>query len=133
MILLEKAATSTDTLSLKEKSTLPSPVYLFRFTSDSTGSSYYVIPTVVDTFGTGDRQRTEISITEGSNDPTNGSIILGNPGMYTYIIYEQTSTTNLDPSGLTIVERGEMRLIDTETSDYIEHVPSVTYYEHIPA
>lgn len=130
MILLTKATSTNFVLSLAEKKTLASPTYLIIFRSDSTGVEYAVIPTVVDTFG----NRTEFQITEGSSDPTNGSIILGNPGMYTYIAYEQSSTTNLDGDDATgIVERGEMRLIDTESTDYIYHTISTTYYEHVPA
>jgi hypothetical protein len=57
-------------------------------------------------------------------------IILGNVGLYHYTIYEQSSSSNLDPSGLTIVERGHMRLVDGETTQYIAHEIDTTYIAH---
>lgn len=131
-IIIQKATSNDFTLSVEEKKTLASPTYLIGFTSDSTNVEYTVIPTVVATYGAGvGNDRTEFRITEGSNDQANGSVLLGNTGLYHYIVYEQSSTTNIDPDNATgIVERGIMRLIDSETSDYVEHVITETYVEH---
>lgn len=131
-MLLQKATSTDIALTLKEKTTLSSPTYLFGFTSDSTSVSYYVILTDTSTVGAQRDRANLFTLVEGTDDPVNGEVILGNPGMYTYIVYEQSSTTNLDPDNATgIVERGEMRLIgSSEASDFVEHEINVTYVEH---
>jgi hypothetical protein len=40
----------------------------------------------------------EFVFTEGTNLPLVGELILGAGGQYEYFVYEQTSSTNLDPT-----------------------------------
>lgn len=131
-MLITKGTTSDIALTLQEKVTLDDPTFLFVFTSDSTSVDYAVILADTSTPGAQRDRANQFTLTEGVSDPTNGSVILGRPGMYTYKVYEQSSTTNLDPDNATgIVERGEMRLIgSSEASDFVEHQIEVTYVEH---
>jgi len=133
LIKLEKNTTNSNiALTLTEKVTLSSPVFLFEFTNDmSLSTSYYVISADTST----ETQRYNLfEITEGVDDPENGSVILGLEGFYKYNVYEQaTGSTNLDPTGLTLVESGKMRLGGTTqtfvkneiSNEYIAHNPSV--------
>ena len=134
MIVLQKATTNQNLtfFNLKDDSTLLNPTYLFVFSK--AGNDYPVISSDLASSS----QKEEFSlftITEGANDPTNGSFNIGTTGVYDLIVYEQTSTTNLDPTavGTTKVQETLARVIDSETSNYIEHIISTNYIEHVPA
>lgn len=132
---LKKGTTNQNVaLTLKEKTTLSDPVYLFEFVSDSTKTSNTCICADVSVVGDARDRSNLFDITEGVDDRLNSSLILFNVGRYHYFIREQVSTTNLDTalSGA-IVERGIMLLLDTETSQYVQHTPTVTYTVHEPA
>lgn len=93
-----------------------------------TESTYYLI--CADTSSYTDRYN-KFSIIEGADDPTNGSIILGDEGFYSYNIYEQSSSSNLDPSGLTVIESGKMKLLgDNQT--FTKHSITTSYVVHDP-
>jgi len=130
MLLLQKAATNEDlVLELTENSSLSNPVYLFVFSRG--GNDYPVISTDLAT----DAQKArfnKFTIVEGVNDPTNGSLILGNTGVYDLVVYEQSSTTNLDPTLATNKDYTTLaRLIDSESSIYVSHNITVSYTEHV--
>lgn len=129
MLVIQKATANTNLiLTLKENTTLSNPYYLFVFSRG--GNDYPVIS--ADLATTAQKERfNKFTITEGSSDPTNGSLILGTPGVYELTVYEQSSSTNLDPDNATgVVERMQARVIDSETSNYIEHVINTSYIEH---
>ena len=130
MIILQKATTNTDLiLTLTENTTLAIPVYLFVFTSEA-NVAYPVISTDLATAAQKARYN-KFTITEGANNPTNGSLILGNTGVYDLVVYEQSSTSNLDPALATgVVERTLARIIDSEASNYVSHQIDVTYAVH---
>ena len=133
-MIIQKATTNTNLIvqDLANLITLSSPTYLFILTS-GVNVDYAVIP--VNTTPTGaSGAYSSFTITEGGNDPTLGNITLGTTGVYDLVIYEQASTTNLDPDNATKIEYGTVlaRVISTasETSNYIEHVIDVTFIEH---
>jgi len=131
LIKLEKNTVNTNiALTLTEKVTITNPVFLFEFTNDMTMTSYYVICADTST----ETQRYNLfSLTEGGADPTNGNVTMGLEGFYKYNIYEQaTGSTNLDPTGLTLVENGKMRLGGT-TQTFTKHSISEGYVAHNPA
>ncbi len=118
-------------LSLVEKTTLDNPYYLFEFTNDLTRKKYYQIFTDVSVIGDQRNNWNLFNIEVVNSGSGANKIILGNVGQYGYIIYEQTSSTNLDPTLATgIVEKGRMRLIDSETSIYVEHEIEIEYTAH---
>ena len=130
-MILQKATNNTNiALTLYEKTTLNPVYYLFEFQNDQTKVKYYQVFTDVSVAGSA-RQRANLFNIEvvNSGSGTN-KIILGNVGLYHYTIYEQSSSSNLDPTGLTIVERGQMRLYDSETSQYVAHEIDITYVAH---
>ena len=101
-ILINENTTSNLTLTLKEKTTLSTPVYLFQFRNVTEKVSYYCI--MADTSLYKDRYN-EFVFTEGTDNPLLGELILGAGGQYEYFVYEQTSATNLDPTLATGLSR----------------------------
>ncbi len=131
MQLKKNFANTNIPLTLKEKTTIDNPVYLFEFRNDTTGKKYFQIFTDVSVPGA-QRDRSNLFNIEVINTGIGANkIILGNVGQYGYIIYQQTSTTNLDPDlAEGVVERGRMRLVDDEESIYIEHEIEIEYVAH---
>lgn len=130
-MILQKSTNNTNiALTLYEKTTLSPVYYLFEFQNDQTKVKYYQIFTDVSVAGSA-RERSNLFNIEVINSGSGANkIILGNTGLYHYTIYEQSSSSNLDPTGLTIVERGQMRLVDGETSQYVAHEIEITYVAH---
>ena len=132
MIILQKATTNTDTIirKLKAFTTLNNPYYLFVFTSPM-NVQYTCIGTDLATVAQ-QESFSNFTIIEGVDDRTNGSLILGNTGVYDFEIYEQASSTNLDPNNATRIEYsfGLARVKDSEVSNYVAHEIDVTYAEH---
>ncbi len=76
------------------------------------------------------------SATIGTNvdDAVNGSIKIEDSGFYTFIIYGQTSSSNLDPSNASVVgicQRGILQIVGEEawTIPSITIPDNVVYYE----
>jgi len=124
MIVINKNTTNNFVATLYELSQLTDPNYLFQFESDQTKTKYYTIITDVST---NKPRYNEFNFVEGSDDPTNGSLDLGSPGFYNYKVYEQASSSNLDPTGLNEVEQGKLKLIDsTYQPSFNQHSVSPT-------
>jgi hypothetical protein len=134
MKLTKGATTENVALSLKEKTTIAEPIYLFEFQSDQTKTSNTCICQDVSIFGAARNRSNLFNITEGVDDRLNSSLILFNEGRYNYIVREQESPTNLDPelSGA-IVQRGIMVLLASpESSNFIEHDLTIQYVVNEP-
>mgnify|MGYP003133792651 CR=1 FL=1 len=124
MIVINKNATTNFVATLYELSQLTNPNYLFEFESDQTKVKYY---TIISDISTNKPRYNEFNFIEGSNDPTNGTLILGSAGFYNYKVYEQVSSSNLDPTGLNKVEEGKLKLIDsTYQPSFTQHSVSPT-------
>ena len=125
MIVLNKNATTIFVATLWEKTTLTGTYYyLFQFTSAQTKVDYY---TIIANISTNIDRYNMFSFVEGVSDAINGKLILGKGGFYSYKAFEQVSSTNLDPTGLTEVESGKMRLLDSsELPDFTQHSVSPT-------
>ena len=108
-IHLTKGQASNVTVTVYETDYQEYDYYLFVFEEQQEGTEYTVLTT--DT-STNVVRWNKMSITEGTDDRTNGSVILGNEGDYKYWVYGQASSTNLDKtladSG--ILEYGKMLL-----------------------
>ena len=124
MIVINKNTTTKFVVTLFELSQLTDPNYLFEFESDQTKTKYYTI--IVNNITTNKLRYNEFNFIEGTNNPTSGSLDLGPPGFYNYKVFEQNSTTNLDPTGLNEVEQGKMKLIDST------YQPSFTQHSVTP-
>ena len=124
MIVINKNATTNFVATLYELSQLTNPNYLFEFESDQTKVKYY---TIISDISTNKPRYNEFNFIEGSNDPTNGSLVLGSAGFYNYKVYEQASSSNLDPTGLNKVGEGKLKLIDsTYQPSFTQHSVSPT-------
>jgi hypothetical protein len=84
-------------LTLKEKTTILNPTYLFEFINNQGLNKVYCI--CADTSLYPDRyNRFTIVVKTSGAVPLNGEINLTIGDEYDYNIYAQTSTTNLDPA-----------------------------------
>tara|TARA_R100001015_G_C4635284_1_gene204440 strand:- start:10768 stop:11178 length:411 start_codon:yes stop_codon:yes gene_type:complete len=74
--------------------------YLFGLTNEMTQSTTYVIAVKVSTNDRYDKLRITENNTE---DKPNGTVKLFPEGFFKYIVYEQTSSSNLDPTDSSVV------------------------------
>lgn len=114
--------------TLFELSTLSPVYYLFEFENDQTKEKYYCIPTELSTELA---RYNKFNIQDTSNPVAlNGQVNLP-VGNYTYRVYEQSSSTNLDPTGLNQVELDICQVKDSSTFTNTDYSPDLenTYYE----
>ena len=120
-IINKNTANNSLTFTGYEKGVLVNPYYLFEFTKDDTSTSFYVIGTDISTY---QERFNECLITETTTPNTLIGEIELVTGMYKYSIYEQASSTNLNPTGLTEVETGYLRVRDLSIVNNIEYTGS---------
>lgn len=110
-----------DTLvTLNESKTLENPYYLFIFTNVTTKDK---IKTIVNSASDTSAYPERINIF-----PISVSIFANaKTGQWSYDVYEQESSTNLDPSGLNLVECGKMLLLPSSTLNKQGYEPTTTY------
>jgi hypothetical protein len=118
MILINKGQNNTIVVTLSEKTTLSSPTYLFKFTNDVTGDIVRFIAQNTSDY-TYRYDKFLVTETDGTLNLTSGVIELSPSGFWSYQIYEQTSTTNLDENLSTgIVETGKVKVIGDNQVNY---------------
>jgi hypothetical protein len=112
MIKVVKATVNIVALTLTEKRLVLTPTtYLFEFESQSTAIKTYCIG--VDTSSWPDRYNLFDITEQVSPDPLQAEVEL-EEGFYTYKVYDNAnSTTNIDPTGLTLLEEGFAKSIGT--------------------
>ena len=118
MIKITRGQANVVVITLKEKTTLTNPKYLFVFKNDQTNVEAKFI--AVDTSTYPDRYN-KFTITEktSSPNPLTGEVTLSLDGFYTYTIYEQTSSTNLNPANATgVVETGKVQVFTMIVADH---------------
>jgi hypothetical protein len=94
-------------LTLSEKISIPSPYYLFEFINNQTQIKYYCISADLSLYPERYNKFT-IVVKTTTPSPLVGEIQIPLGDEYTYNVYEQSNNTNLDPSGLNVVENGLM-------------------------
>jgi hypothetical protein len=117
-MIITKGQINTVTVSVVENTTLSSPVYyLFEFKRKASNVFTYCIAQIVTNYGT----RQSFSIEE-TNTPVPNTKIKLQAGEYFYKIYQQESSTNIDPANTTIaasgfayVESGILTVIESVT------------------
>lgn len=120
MIQLTKGQTQFVYLTLTEKQTISSPNYLFTFKNRSTNTEVKFVLLYAADVSLYKERYNKFSIKVDkyfSSKPR---------GQWTYSIYEQTSTSNTDETGLTLLESGIMWLNDAEEI-YTEYQTKDTY------
>jgi len=120
VIRLIKGQTQNIILTLTEKQLLTSPNYLFIFENRSTNTEIKFVRLNNTDISAYKERYNEFSIVVNSffNTALNGQ--------YTYTIYEQTSTSNLNPTGLNQLESGIMELEGT-TIAFTEYETTSTF------
>lgn len=125
MIRLTKGATSTIICTLAEKQTITDANFLFLFTSRMTNQEIAFVLVSASDLSTNKTRWNEFAIVTNT--------YFGNyqEGWYDYEVYEQESTTNTDPAGLTLVEAGEMFLTDGQdvTTEQFNNDVTFTMYD----
>lgn len=108
MLVLTKGVTSNIVVTLTEKQLLTAPNYLFIFTGRTTNTEVkFILLNAADVSQYKQRyNKFNISNTLFSTAKIE---------QYIYNIYEQTSTTNLNPQGLNLLETGIMDLKQSVT------------------
>ena len=122
MIYLRKGHTDQVIVTLTEKQTLSVPNYLFYFKQRSSNDVVaFVVLNAADLSAYKDRYN-KFSI----NGVTYFASELA--GEWEYMIYEQSSTTNVNPALATnLLETGIMRLSDTDSFSFTEYSTNNTY------
>lgn len=115
-MIINKNAANDIGVTLKEKTTLNPVYYLFEFVHTATNEKQYCICEELSTVDEIDRCNKFIITEMGDNDANNldGEIKLKTRD-YVYNVYE-TSSLDIDPTGLTLVETGFASCIDSTTN-----------------
>jgi len=115
---INKNAINDIVVTVTEKTTIDNPIYLFEFFNKETKDFSYCIS---ENTSTQDRYDSFSIEDTNTPDPLMGQVNL-TTGEYRYKIYQQTSSTNLDPDNTTPaeftdwVEQGVLDVFGTETS-----------------
>jgi hypothetical protein len=120
MIQLTKGQTQNIILTLTEKQTLTNPNYLFVFENRSTNTDVKFVRLNNTDISAYKERYNEFSIVVNSHFNTSLN------GQYTYSVYEQASTSNLNPTGLNLLETGIMELSGT-TISFTEYETTSTF------
>ena len=124
--LLKNTAAQLLYLTLKEGELLlanPYTHYLLELTNEQTLQKLYAIPTKI---AENDRYTT-IQIGTNANTPLAASLLINYPARFSYIVYGQNSSTNLDPTAATVegvIEKGYLIVEDITTPRFTE--PNLT-------
>jgi hypothetical protein len=124
--LLKNTAAQLLYLTLKEGELLlanPYTHYLLELTNEQTLQKLYAIPTQI---AQNDRYTT-IQIGTNANTPTAASLLINYPARFSYVVYGQNSSTNLDPTNAAVegvIEKGYLIVEDITTPRFTE--PNLT-------
>ena len=111
MINIERNSANEIALTLTEKGT--AAYYLFKFQSDNTEAVEYCIATDSSLYP---ERFNKFTITEQTSpDNLNAEVELPTKGQWRYFVYANSSSTNLDPTGLTELESGIVKVTGTTT------------------
>ena len=119
---LTRAATSTFVCTLKEKQTLTTPYWLFRFVKDGTSQEMTVIYSSNDDTSTNKTRYNRFEIEEGGLT----TLVLPS-GIWTYYIYEQTTGSNTNyVNSTSLCETGQVKVVST-VGDQIPSAPDYNF------
>jgi hypothetical protein len=124
--LLKNTAAQLLYLTLKEGELLLANSYtdyLLELTNEQTLEKLYAIPTQI---AQNDRYTT-IQIGTNANTPLAASLLINYPARFSYIVYGQNSSTNLDPTNAVVegvIEKGYLIVEDITTPRFTE--PNLT-------
>lgn len=108
MLYLTKSQTNYFVLTLTEKQLLVNPNYLFVFKNRSSNQVISFVKLNATDISLHKERYNKFQIV------TNNYFSNQLTGQWTYEVYEQTSTTNVNPTGLNLLESGIMVLQDAQ-------------------
>lgn len=111
MINIVQDTANTLALTLTEKGT--ATYYLFKFVSDTTEGIIYAIAQDSSAHPNRYNKFTLTEVGTATPTPTNAEIKLGNEGQWKYFVYANSSSSNVDPTGLTMLEQGLVKVEGT--------------------
>lgn len=124
--LLKNTAAQLLYLTLKEGELLLANSYthyLLELTNEQTLQKLYAIPLQI---AQNDRYTT-IQIGTNANTPLSASLLINYPARFSYVVYGQNSSTNLDPTNAVVegvIEKGYLIVEDITTPRFTE--PNLT-------
>ena len=124
MILLNQDTYNVVYLSLEEKMTNTSNYFLLALVNDMTKEEYTGVLRNREATTEGLSRVSIKLITSGNPIGTNGEFKLVNNGYYSYKVYEQNSSFNLDttsPTVIKLLEEGKANIKGTAEVEYTEH------------
>lgn len=121
MLKFVKGTTSVLICTLAEKQTIEDANYLLVFTSRATNDQVKFVITNNFDQSTNKERWNEFNIVVNTYFSDYGE------SWWKYEIYEQTSTTNLNPAGLGLLESGLMFLDDNTTMSYAQYSQEVKF------
>lgn len=124
MINLTQDTSNLVVVTLTEKGTASH--YLFQFKDLAANTSSYCVAD--DTSPYQERYNAFTILDTANPTPADGEVDL-DKGEYKYLIYANSSSSNLDPTGLTLLESGMCVVIGTETEP-TEYERTQTYVEY---
>jgi hypothetical protein len=95
VLLIDKNTNNTIILTLNENQTLASPYYLMRCVSDyNKTEKAFILASDLSIYS---NRYNQFTLTESASEVlTSGTVTLNPSGWWTYYVYEQTSSTNLN-------------------------------------
>jgi len=116
VILINKNTTNTVILTLSEKTTLTNAKYLFEVINDMSNEVKCFIAADIST---NKLRYNEFEFIENvTENLLNGTFSLTLSGFYKYNVYEQVSSTNLNPLlALNLIDKGKLN-VASQLSDY---------------
>jgi hypothetical protein len=129
VILINENTSNTVILTLSEKTTLINVNYLFEVYNDMTNIYKYFI---AQDISTNKGRYNEFNIIESTMENLlGGRINLITEGFYKYNVYEQASSTNLDPTlALNLIDKGKLKFVKATTSNVVYTGNQINYVEY---
>lgn len=119
---LTRGATTTFVCTLKEKQTLTTPYWLFRFVKDGTSQEVIAVYSDADDTSSYKTRFNRFEITEGGL-----SALVLPSGIWTYYIYEQTTGSNTNyVNSTSLCETGQVKVFST-VGDQIPSAPDYNF------
>ena len=116
MLRIQKATSSNLIVTVTELTTVSPVYYLFEFEHEQSFLKYYCI---LDNISLATERYDEFELVDGVD------LNFDYDGYYTYRIYQQISSTNLDPilsDGLVEEGRAHVYVIDSPSNEYNENI-----------
>jgi len=124
LVFTQGQTAETIIVTLNEKRTLSSGYYLFVFTSNPEGFTATKIYSFAEDESSYQDRYNKFTI-------NTSTVFLNKPaGEYSYKVYEQASSSNTDPTGLTEVERGILVLNPATEFEFEKYDVATTYKKY---